>query len=150
MVRTDEELKSMVKEITLEIESRLENVPLVGLAVKEICYHFLPEIDPHKMELCVVEACTNVIRHAYEGREGKRVKVLLTIFPDRVVFEVSDTGRAMEPQHLHAPAPDLSKVEELPERGLGLQIIKEVMDEVQYRSSEEGNTLIMTKIVEGG
>ena len=142
----------MAKEITLEIESRLENVPLVGLAVKEICSHFLPGIDSHKMELCVVEACTNVIKHAYEGKEGERVRVLLTIFPDRVVFEVRDTGREMERRHLHAPPLNLSgvNVEELPEGGLGLQIIREFMDEVEYRSSKEGNILIVTKIEEGG
>jgi len=130
--------------ILLTIDSQLDNVFLVGLAVNEICRVVLPdEVNAYQAELCVVEAVTNAIKHAYKGEPGHRVELTLAVEEDGVVFRVCDTGVPM-PQPLDTRAaaknPPL-----LAESGRGLFIISAAMDEVSYVSHEGTNVLTMVK-----
>ena len=71
--------------ITLAIESRLQDVFLIGLAVNKICSAIpLPDDDVYQLELCVVEAVNNSIEHAYSSEEGHRVEVVTTVDPERI------------------------------------------------------------------
>jgi len=131
------------------IQSDLKNVYLVGLAVHKICsYVLMSEMMAYQLETCVVEAVNNAILHACKDRKDKEVEVALTIAEDRVHFAVTDWGEPMEdfnPQKLEFDPEDLST---LPEHGMGLHIIQEIMDEVTYTANEEGNRLSMIKYLD--
>jgi serine/threonine-protein kinase RsbW len=84
-----------------------------------------------EVELAVDEACTNVIEHAYGHDLTKEVVVRATFDEDEVRIEVIDTGRGFDPDAVEA-----KEVEELVEErrtgGLGLRLMKTLMDEVHY------------------
>jgi len=134
------------KTITFLIDSRLENVSLAGVAVRGICnYLSLSEIDTYYLELCVVEAVNNAIKHAYDYEDGHAVEVSIAYSNREVTFNISDTGRKMDlygPRCLDFDPDDLSM---LPEHGMGLYIINSVIDEVTYLSDGGKNTLTMRK-----
>ena len=135
------------RKITLSIEGYFENVSLLGVSVRGICeYLSLNETDTYGIELSVVEAVNNVIKHAYEMRPGGGVKVSIIVDEDRMVIRVSDRGKVMIPgrpklldHHEH------ETIEALPEGGMGLPMIHAIMDEVTYISRAGKNTLIMVK-----
>lgn len=134
------------KNIKLTIDSRLENIGLVGLAVQAISsYVGCSEVEAYQIQLSVVEAVTNVVRHAYNDQPGHEASVVVTLYPDRISFQVRDTGQAMNLMGQDPIEFDPSKLSDLPERGMGLYIIQTVMDELDYQLVDGTNLLTMTK-----
>jgi serine/threonine-protein kinase RsbW len=96
------------------------------------------------LQLAVEEACSNVIKHAYQEQGGKLRLCLETHGPDAVIT-VQDRGQPFDPEQV--PDPDLTiPLDERPSGGLGLYLMQQLMDEVAFTFSEEhGNTLVMVK-----
>jgi serine/threonine-protein kinase RsbW len=134
--------------VTLILNSRLEDVFLAGLAVRGICQY--TPLDPStvcQVELCVVEAVTNSVKHAYGGQAGCEVRLEVSLSADRIQFDVSDTGLPMKTLNTPDPVYDRGDRDALPESGTGLFIIRSVMDRVSYSSEECGrNVLRMIKL----
>lgn len=92
----------------------------------------------------VDEACTNIIEHGYEYQDGSIT--LKTFFENnRFTIELIDNGKSFDFQGVTNP--DLHNYVSIGKRGgLGIFIIRRLLDEVDYRSTEDGNVLRMTKI----
>ncbi len=146
----------MARAIVLSIESRLDHVAMVGAALRAVCgLTLLSEDQAGELELGVVEAVNNVIRHGYRGRPGQPVSVTIILHVDRVEVDIRDRGEAI-PAGLLEEARDRGfgfdpgDVEALPESGMGLGLIALVADEVRYVSSDGENTLSLTKLFQAG
>jgi serine/threonine-protein kinase RsbW len=136
------------REIEIAIDSRLENVSLVGLAVHRIGEAAgLPSAESHHLELCTVEAVSNAIRHAYGGEQGHTVSVRLRLEPDRIEVRVRDEGRPLPEERRTPRRPDYDpgNLESIPEGGWGLFLIHQMMDRVEYATDGGANVLVMTK-----
>ncbi|GKT10914.1 ATP-binding protein [Desulforhabdus sp. TSK] len=132
--------------IKLTIESKLENVPLVGGAVRGIAGALsMDEISGYHMELCVVEAVTNATKHAYSLEAGHSVEINILRFPDRITFQVCDRGKSLDPAKVRPLEFDPDQLETVPERGMGLFIMHSLMDEVRYETDGGLNMLTMSK-----
>jgi len=139
------------KSIKLILDSNLEDVFLVGLAIRGICsYAPLGEVVAYQVEVCIVEAVNNAIKHAYGGEAGHEVEIGIAIQMDRIVFEVCDTGAGAIPLEARKMPFDPEDLESIPEGGMGLQIIHDVMDEVSYVKTDLGNALRMSKHFDSG
>ena len=137
-----------VKRIRLTIDSHLDNITLIGAAINNICATIpLSEVDIYQTELCIVEAVTNCIKHAYHNADDQEVSVELFIHDDHLVFEVIDTGTPMPAgSGSKSLAYDPRELEDVPEGGMGIFLMHEIMDEVAYRSEIDGrNVLRMVK-----
>ena len=63
---------------------------LLAVAINRICFYLgLGSERSNEVELCVVEAVTNVIRHAYCAEQGHSVAVAVTAETDRLSFEIA-------------------------------------------------------------
>ncbi len=84
----------MAREVTLRIGSRLENVALLGVALNGICREAgLDEREAYNVELAVVEAVSNSVRHAYRGEDGHEVEARVAVRRDQIEIRILD-GRA--------------------------------------------------------
>jgi serine/threonine-protein kinase RsbW len=134
--------------LKMSIDSHLENVCLVGLAVNGICAHLgLDEVEAYQVEVCVVEAVNNVIIHAYNREPGHSVEVMISLAPGQIEFLISDFGRTMEKMETKQMDFDPEDYEALPEGGMGLYLIDKVMDEVSYQCRDGVNFFRMMKRV---
>lgn len=99
----------------------------------------------YAVELAVDEACTNIIEHAYEGEDRGEINCCLEITPNRLCIELRDQGRPFDPNAV--PQPDLNlPLKKLKSRGVGLYLMRKLMDEVSYTTSpEEGNVMRLVK-----
>lgn len=95
------------------------------------------------LKLAVTEACGNAVRHAYEGYDGT-VTVVLLVTGDRLDMIVEDQG--IGPDALD-PDPGPSPFAVPPERGMGMPIIRAIVDELEVgRGADgQGTVLRMTK-----
>ncbi len=94
-------------------------------------------------KLSIDEAATNIIKHAYRDWEGD---VTLRIMAKRnsLTMVLIDQGKYFDPRQVNSP--DLQRYVEIGKRGgLGIFIMRRLLDEIDYRKTEEGNELWMTK-----
>jgi len=132
--------------IKLTIESRFENVALVGISVNRICREAgLSEQGAFEVEVCVVEAVNNVIKHAYQEKPGKEVEIYLEVTAHALDVKVADAGHPLPAKMLRPRRPQIGKGVELSDSGRGLFIIHSLMDQVSYATGEGRNVLSLTR-----
>jgi serine/threonine-protein kinase RsbW len=134
--------------ISINIDSRLDQVHLVGYAVHGICSQLgLGDIVVYQIELAVVEAVNNAIKHAYGTRAGHPVEVVISVNEKRLQCEICDRGETLPfLQKGQVLDFDPRNKRDLPEGGMGLHIMEQVMDEVTYHVRDDGwNCLILSK-----
>ncbi|MCG8545305.1 MAG: SpoIIE family protein phosphatase, partial [Alphaproteobacteria bacterium] len=98
----------------------------------------------HDLNLALDELLTNTIGYGYEDDEEHQITVRVSVGPDVVTAEIEDDAKPFNP--LTAPPPDLGAT--LAERqvgGLGIHIVKSLMDRMEYRREGERNHLIIEK-----
>ncbi len=96
-----------------------------------------------KFDLALEEALANVIMYAYpEGEQGE-VEISIEMKDGHIHTCIRDAGVPFNP--LQQPEAELSdSVEERPIGGLGIYLIKEIMDKVEYQRKDGNNVLTMT------
>jgi serine/threonine-protein kinase RsbW len=94
------------------------------------------------LKLAVTEACGNAVRHAYADGEGGPVAVALVVRADRLEIIVEDQGGGMD-----RPPSDEWQIDGLPESGMGMAIIRAVVDELDVTAGADGRGTVvhMTK-----
>jgi sigma-B regulation protein RsbU (phosphoserine phosphatase) len=99
----------------------------------------LPGEMAPQVELVLVEACANVVRHAY-GEAGGWVEIRVAVLPGRMVrFQVVDWGQPFDPPERWGLPEDQST------SGRGLFLIHALMDRVHYGRWEGANVLTVEK-----
>lgn len=126
--------------VALSIPAKAEYIVLCRLALTGLTR--TRPLDPEvlaDLKLALTEACSNSIRHAYEeGRTGS-VEVRYELAVDRLSIEVLDEGRGFDPEATSKDG------DELDEGGLGIAIIRALVDELDIQSNGRGSALRFTK-----
>lgn len=99
----------------------------------------LGEDEAGRIVLAIDEACTNIIRHAHGG-EAKPVRLTMERRSDRLVFVLIDQGGPCDPELIRGRS-----LREVRPGGLGVHIIREVFDVVDYSPTETGTRLTLEK-----
>ncbi len=124
-------------EVTRQFPSDLRQLAAVRLLVRDVCSRaWGPGAAQERvvqLELAVNEAVTNVIRHAYEGKEDESFEVAVTGSPGHVSVQVLHRGLPFDPTAVPPPSFDGSR-----EGGFGLYIIRQAVDELEYFQDEAG------------
>jgi serine/threonine-protein kinase RsbW len=105
----------------------------------------LDESETYAVQLAVDEASTNIMEHGY-GREcPSRIDITCEVLEDGLKVTIYDDAAPFNPESV--PEPDLNvSLEEVKPRGLGIFLMRKMMDEVHYESTpDKGNTLTMIK-----
>ena len=141
-----------IRSVKFIIDSNLENIPLIGMSVNKICSSTsFSDIDSFSIELCVVEAVTNSIKHSCCGESGHDIKVVFTLTEEDITFDICDIGTCPMNQEvldravIKPPGINIADIEGIAEGGRGLGIMKEIMDSVTYRSEKGENCLTLIK-----
>lgn len=100
-----------------------------------------------QVNLACDEACTNIIEHAYSGEDNGEIYVSWEIGPDDFIVTLRDRGEPFDPAMV--PQPDIpfdpDQMEQVQIGGLGLHLMRQVMDKVSFRFDSNGNTVTMVK-----
>jgi len=90
------------------------------------------------------EMLSNTIMHGFAGREGGEVTVEAVLHPDRVCLTLTDDGRPFDPFAMAAPDTTLT-TQARRIGGLGIHLVRQMMDEVSYHRQADRNVLVMAK-----
>ncbi|HZQ28096.1 MAG TPA: ATP-binding protein [Acidimicrobiales bacterium] len=136
--------------IELEIPARAEYVGLVRLVVSSLASgrRALAEERIDDLKLAVSEACTNAIEAHHDVDADERVLVRCAEADDRLVVSIRDKGPGFDPDSLpeHPPVTDPDRLNF--ERGLGIPLIRTLVDEVSFDSSSAGTSVRLVMFCE--
>lgn len=105
-------------------------------------HHSLPSELVFRVTLVLEEIITNVISYGYEDEMEHEISVRLSWEDPDMKIEVEDDGRPFNP--LEAPPPDMVKpLAERPVGGLGIHLVREMMDKLEYRRENDKNLLVL-------
>lgn len=132
------------KEYTLTIPAEERKLVEVRDFIDRLCRKSkLGTEDVNNLKIAVDEGMTNIIRHAYLYSGGE-IYLRGIVTPGRVTLSLVDHGQGFDWESVKSP--DLTRYMETGRRGgLGIFLIRNLMDEVDYRVTREGNELRLTK-----
>lgn len=134
----------VTREVVSQFPAEESQLDSIRRFVTETCRpSHLPPKDMNSVLLALEEACTNIIRHAYLYGQGT-IRLHIALAPDSIVFSLYDRGRSFDFDR--AGAPDLDRYVQTGRKGgLGIYLIRKIMDEVDYRTIGDENRLRMVK-----
>ncbi len=125
----------------VEFSSHTSNLALMRGFVRRFLDGFpFSEKERTLMVLGVDEACTNIIRHAYHLRDDQPIALSLEANRECVCLRLRDYGHQCSPENMQGRAHDLIKP-----GGLGLHLIRNAFDNVDYIMKRRGTELVLTK-----
>ncbi|MFA3782555.1 ATP-binding protein [Melioribacteraceae bacterium 4301-Me] len=129
----------------LVVKSTTENLSLVRKFTKDAAlYCGFDEDTASKIVLAVDEACTNIIKHAYKYSPQGEIFISINFVSPKFTVTITDKGNHFNPELV--PVPNIKEYYKLKKvGGLGIFLMKKLMDEVSYSSIENTNKVVLTK-----
>ncbi len=129
---------------TVEFSSHTANLALMRNFVRKFLNGYpFSERQRLLMVLGVDEACTNVIRYAYRLRDDQLISLHMEGLSKCVRMRLRDYGEQVLPNQMKGRSRDMIKP-----GGLGLFLIRNAFDEVDYIHKRRGTELVLTKNLE--
>lgn len=102
------------------------------------------EKDVQEIQLAVDEACTNVIKHAYKNDDSHSLNVVISGERDTFSITINHSGIPFDESKYHEPV-IRDQIKQRKKGGVGVYLIKKLMDHVEYHSSDNHNEILMLK-----
>ena len=127
----------------LAIRNRLEELGPASIWLQGFADGLgLPDEMCYRLDTGLNEAVTNVISYGYPDGAEHLIQIRLWAHGDTVSLEVEDDGLPFDPLRAE-PRPAPHTLEEAPIGGLGIQLIRSMLDECHYRREAGRNHLTM-------
>jgi sigma-B regulation protein RsbU (phosphoserine phosphatase) len=129
----------------IRLSNDVQEIPLLNAFVDEICeFNGLDEMTTMQMNLAIEEAVVNVMNYAYP--EGTKGFVDITSMSDEesLQFVISDNGKPFDPTTKEEVDTTLP-VEKRRIGGLGIFLVRKMMDNVKYEYKDGQNILTLRK-----
>lgn len=128
------------------LTSTYDEVEKVNIQVHEYLTSInVEEFLCNAVELCLTEALNNVIKHAYRGEQNHSINVNVCVDDSLMEIQVIDEGIPRESLVIKELDFDPGDIDNLPEGGMGLFIIKQLMDELDYYTLNGKNYFTLRK-----
>jgi serine/threonine-protein kinase RsbW len=133
------------RQLKLRIVNDLAELSRVAESVEEFCAGLgLAPGCAFKLNVAIEELLTNTISYGYSDSGRHEIAIDISRKGDTIVTELSDDARPYDP--LNAPAPDLeSAIEDRRIGGLGVHLVKTLMDDVAYAYRDGRNHITLRK-----
>ncbi len=135
----------MTEHLEIKLSNKLSELDGFNQALAEFGrQHGLPDKVMHDLNLALEEILTNIISYGYTDKLEHDIKVRLRVEPGEIGIEVEDDGQPFNP--LEAPEADTTKpLEERAIGGLGIHLVRKLMDGLEYKRQGDRNFLTVKK-----
>jgi len=132
----------------LELTDNIEQLDKLKIFIESIGDEMqLPKILVTQLNVALEEAISNILLYAFKNKkdnEDKNITICAEVIDDQLIFTLKDSGSPFDPTLSHDPDITLS-AEEREIGGLGIFIIKQIMNEVTYSRVENKNVFVLKK-----
>ena len=136
----------MSSKLQLRMSNRIEELPAVSEAVETLgLEEGWPKDVTYAVVLGLEEVATNVVRYGGGGTGGSEIEIEVISGADEVRVQVRDRGKPFDPFR-EVPEPDLDVgIQDRKIGGLGVHLVKMLMDETSYGREDGRNRVTMVK-----
>lgn len=122
-----------MKQLKLKIKSKTEKLIVVREFISNAARSFgFPNDEVRKITLAVDEACTNIIKHAYQYAPDKEINIEVRTTDSSFEVIIQHSGILLDPKNIKTT--DLHDYIVHPRRGgLGMHLMRLLMDKVEYK-----------------
>ena len=107
--------------------------------------HDIPELELSAIILAIDEMCSNLMIHAHHCNPDHHIELrILEPHAGELVFEIIDDGNVFDINKFSEPNVD-NLVHEKRKGGLGIRLVKSIMDKVEYINRDGKNVCVLTK-----
>ena len=132
--------------ISVTVANRLTELERLAHIVDEFCAaHGLSEEMAYHINLALDEVISNVIVHGYTDAQDHEIVTRLTLEGAAMVIEITDDGRPFNPLDV-PPVNFAGDPLARPVGGLGLHLVRSLMDSIEYRREDGKNVLVLRKV----
>ena len=133
------------EKITVQLKNNITEIERLSKIVAEFGENNnLSSKVLYALNLALEEILTNIISYGYEDNNEHHIVIRLSLKDEELVAEVEDDGRPFNP--LEVPEPDISRpLEDRQIGGLGIHLVRNLMDGLEYSRHEAKNLLVMKK-----
>jgi serine/threonine-protein kinase RsbW len=134
-----------LKTTELTIPAEIDAIKPIRNLIEKIGSHyaFTPK-SIFSAKLAVEEVLTNIIRHGYIDTSHGKITIQICVKLDRLKIIIIDQGISFDPRMVNEP--DIVQyVDKGKKGGLGIFMIRRLMDELLYTITEKGNEIHLTK-----
>jgi len=104
----------------------------------------LNAISQNQLILAVEEVCANLIIHSHQCNPQNFILLTIHLLTDRIVFEIKDSGKAFN--IIEYKSPEINAVvKEKRKGGLGLLLVRKIMDKIEFETDASFNTCRLIK-----
>ena len=131
---------------SLLIANELDELQKVNAAIEELAEeeNWSPDVT-FQIGLAVEELGVNIVNYGYEDDKDHEIRIVISSEDEAITIEIEDDGHAFNPLS-DAPEPDLdAEVEDRTVGGLGIHLVRTMMDEVHYQRQQNKNCLTLVK-----
>lgn len=135
----------MSDNITVELKNNISETERLSQIVSDFSEaNGLSIGDSYALNLSLEEILTNVISYGYEDNNEHTITIRISLKDKELIAEVEDDGKPFNP--LEAPEPDIEKpLEDRPVGGLGIHLVRNLMDGLEYKRELGKNILMMRR-----
>ena len=139
--------QAILNEAEFVLHGRLGELDRLAAETARFCReHSLGDEVEFDVNLALEELFTNSLKYGGCAGMENAVRVRLQLLNRCVRVEFSDRGRAFDP--FNAPAPDLQAgLEERSAGGLGVHLVRQIMQDLEYRRAGEWNRITMRRSI---
>lgn len=134
--------------LNVRMERTHSGVRKIAAIVTEALKDCLEDVTGGAIELALAEACTNAVRHGQtvvESTEADWIRVEATLQSGILELAVENPGKPFDFDAVEAPVFDPEAIETLPTGGMGITLMRDIMDSVDCAAEEGTNTVRMRK-----
>jgi len=137
-----------MNKLDLKIKNQLVQLGVVEDAFFEFAMqNEIPDSDRQKVSIVLDELLNNVINYAYQDEEEHKILVEIEFSGKRLVITIADDGIPFNPFQRGDPD-TLSEIDDREIGGLGIHLVRSVMDEFDYQRHIDKNVVKLVKLIE--
>lgn len=128
----------------------LNNLKGIREFIRTSLEHYnIPELEMSAIVLAIDEMCSNLMIHAHHCNPEHKIELCI-LQPQKgsLVFEIIDDGNVFDINAFNEPKMD-NLIHEKRKGGLGIRLVKSIMDKVEYESRDGKNICRLTKEFKG-
>lgn len=107
--------------------------------------HGIEKHITNAIEICLTEALNNVIKHSYKSDNTQSIELLVKKDSNYFEIIIIDSGLPRENLNVRKLDYDPEDIDNLPESGMGLYIIQQLVDETNYYTKDKKNYFSLKK-----
>jgi len=135
---------TMENEQEITVAATIEQIPVISDFIERLMsFAGFESRKILEFQLALEEACTNVAKYAYPGKDGT-IHIVARVHGDRLVLIIEDEGIPFDPT-THIMARSQADTKDRPVGGLGIHLIRCYVDGMSFEFLDGKNALTLVK-----